>query len=160
MSELSAPTGILPHLIVRGGAQAIEFYRRAFGAELVFELPMPDGRVGHAELKLGSGRFMLADEAERWGFYNRVVAPEQLVEESLTLGRSLANGPSFAHAMTKMSLHQEWSMGIDEAIEAYRQAHKDGIYLKHLETVGNSFATRYRTAAPEGYDAFVKRVRG
>lgn len=45
-------------------------------------------------------------------------------------------------------------------IAAFRQANKDTTYLKNLETVGNSFANRYRTASPEGYDAFVKRVRG
>jgi PhnB protein len=58
----SPPTGLLPHLIVRGGTAAIEFYRRAFGAELLFDLAMPDGRLGHAELSIGSARFMLADE--------------------------------------------------------------------------------------------------
>lgn len=58
----SPPTGLLPHLIVRGGAAAIEFYRHAFGAELLFDLAMPDGRLGHAELSIGSARFMIADE--------------------------------------------------------------------------------------------------
>jgi hypothetical protein len=47
-----------------------------------------------------------------------------------------------------------------EYVAAYRTANKDQTYLKNLETVGQSFATRYRTASPEGYDAFVKRVRG
>ena len=64
---------------------------------------------------------MPGEEAERWGFYNRIVAPDKLLDESLTLARSLANGPSFAHGMTKMALHQEWSMGIDEAIDAEAQ---------------------------------------
>jgi hypothetical protein len=45
-------------------------------------------------------------------------------------------------------------------VAAFRQANKDNSYLKNLETVGNSFANRYRTASPEGYEAFVKRVRG
>ncbi len=76
---------------------------------------------GRASELLYTGRFMPGEEAERWGFYNRVVAPEKLLDESLTLARSLANGPSFAHGMTKMALHQEWSMGIDDAIEAEAQ---------------------------------------
>ena len=76
---------------------------------------------GRASELLYTGRFMPGEEAERWGFYNRVVAPDKLLDESLTLARSLANGPSFAHGMTKMALHQEWSMGIDEAIEAEAQ---------------------------------------
>lgn len=45
-------------------------------------------------------------------------------------------------------------------VAAFRQANKDRTYLRNLETVGNSFANRYRTASPEGYDAFVRRVRG
>lgn len=49
---------------------------------------------------------------------------------------------------------------VKEYVAAYRQANKDQTYLKNLETVGLSFATRYRTSAPEGYEAFVKRVRG
>jgi enoyl-CoA hydratase/carnithine racemase len=64
---------------------------------------------------------MSGEEAERWGFYNRVVAAATLLDESLALARSLAHGPSFAHGMTKMALHQEWSMGIDKAIEAEAQ---------------------------------------
>jgi enoyl-CoA hydratase/carnithine racemase len=79
--------------------------------------------IGHGRASdlLFTGRFMPGEEAERWGFYNRVVAPEALLDEALTLARSLAHGPSFAHGMTKMALHQEWSMGIDEAIEAEAQ---------------------------------------
>jgi enoyl-CoA hydratase/carnithine racemase len=79
--------------------------------------------VGHGRASelLYTGRFMPGEEAERWGFYNRLVAPEALLEEALSVARSLAHGPSFAHAMTKAALHQEWAMGIDEAIEAEAQ---------------------------------------
>src|SRR5215216_1831743 len=45
-------------------------------------------------------------------------------------------------------------------IGAFREAYKDSTYLKNLQTVGNSFATRFRTASPDGYDAFVNRIRG
>jgi len=79
--------------------------------------------VGHgraAEL-LYTGRFMDAGEAERWGFYNRVAEPPDLMEQAAALAQSLAEGPTFAHAMTKKALHQEWNMGIDEAIEAEAQ---------------------------------------
>ena len=58
----SAPTGLIPHLIVRGGKDAMAFYERAFSATRVSELEMPDGRLGHAELAIGDARFMLADE--------------------------------------------------------------------------------------------------
>ncbi len=76
---------------------------------------------GRASELLYTGRFMSGEEAERWGFYNRVVAAATLLDESLALARSLAHGPSFAHGMTKMALHQAWSMGIDKAIEAEAQ---------------------------------------
>jgi len=76
---------------------------------------------GRASELLYTGRFMSGEEAERWGFYNRLVAPTALLEEALSLTRTLAHGPSFAHGMTKMALHQEWSMGIDEALEAEAQ---------------------------------------
>jgi enoyl-CoA hydratase/carnithine racemase len=79
--------------------------------------------IGHgraAEL-LFTGRFMSADEAERWGFYSRVVEPDSLPDEARSLAGELAAGPTFAHAMTKAALHQEWAMGIDEALEAEAQ---------------------------------------
>ncbi len=53
---------LTPYLSVKGAAEAIEFYRRALGAELLYKLDMPDGRIGHAELRLGTSRVMLADE--------------------------------------------------------------------------------------------------
>jgi enoyl-CoA hydratase/carnithine racemase len=73
---------------------------------------------GRASELLYTGRFMGCDEAERWGFYNRVVEPDQLQQEALALAHSLAEGPSLANATTKRSLHQEWNMGLDEAIDA------------------------------------------
>ena len=77
---------------------------------------------GRASELLYTGRVMQGEEAERWGFYNRVVAPDELLAEASAMARQLASGPAFAHAMTKRSLHQEWNMGIDEAIEAEAQA--------------------------------------
>jgi enoyl-CoA hydratase/carnithine racemase len=64
---------------------------------------------------------MLAEEAERWGFYNRIVSNESVLTEAIDLAHSLAHGPAFAHAMTKRSLHQEWNMGIETALEAEAQ---------------------------------------
>ncbi|HSJ10300.1 MAG TPA: enoyl-CoA hydratase family protein, partial [Longimicrobiales bacterium] len=77
---------------------------------------------GRASELLYTGRSMDGAEAERWGFYNRICAPESVLADAQDLARSLASGPTFAHAMTKKSLHQEWSMGVDEAIEAEAQA--------------------------------------
>jgi len=84
-------------------------------------LPRIIGQGRAAEL-LFTGRFMSADEGERWGFFTKLVEPKALEPEALALAQSLADGPTFAHGMTKASLHAEWSMGLDEAIEAEAQA--------------------------------------
>jgi enoyl-CoA hydratase/carnithine racemase len=78
--------------------------------------------AGRAAELLYTGRSMSAEEGERWGFFNRLVAPESVLAEAQTLARELADGPTFAHAMTKTCLHQEWSMDIEAAIEAEAQA--------------------------------------
>jgi len=53
---------ITPYLIVRNGAGALDFYKKAFNAKELFRMPMPDGKIGHAEMQVGDSRFMLADE--------------------------------------------------------------------------------------------------
>ena len=83
-------------------------------------LPRIIGQGRAAEL-LYSGRFMSSDEAEKWGFFTKVTSPEALEDEVRSLSRSLASGPTFAHAMTKRALHQEWAMALDEAIESEAQ---------------------------------------
>jgi enoyl-CoA hydratase/carnithine racemase len=77
---------------------------------------------GRASDLLYTGRFMNADEAERCGFYNRVVPPEMLLSEAGELARSLAAGPTVAHAATKRCLDAEWNMGLEQAIETEAQA--------------------------------------
>ena len=79
---------------------------------------------GRASELLFTGRTMGGEEAERWGFFNRLVAPAEVLAEAETLAARLADGPTFANAMTKKMLHMEWSMGVDEAIdqEALSQA--------------------------------------
>jgi enoyl-CoA hydratase/carnithine racemase len=84
-------------------------------------LPRLIGQGRAAEL-LYTGRSMSAEEGERWGFFNRLCAPEEVLAEAQLLARSLAEGPTFAHGMTKKMLQQEWNMGVDEAIEAEAQA--------------------------------------
>jgi enoyl-CoA hydratase/carnithine racemase len=84
-------------------------------------LPRIIGQGRAAEL-LYTGRAMTGDEAAQWGFYNRLVEPGMLVQDATALAHELAHGPTFAHGMTKKMLHQEWSMSIDEAIEAEAQA--------------------------------------
>ena len=84
-------------------------------------LPRVIGQGRAAEL-LYTGRNLPGDEAERWGFFNRLCAPESLLKDAQTLATELAAGPTFAHGMTKRMLHQEWNMGVDEAIDAEAQA--------------------------------------
>jgi enoyl-CoA hydratase/carnithine racemase len=84
-------------------------------------LPRVIGQGRAADL-LFTGRTMTAEEGERWGFFNRLVAPDALEAEAIALAKSLAAGPGFAHMMTKTMLGQEWSMSIEQAIEAEAQA--------------------------------------
>jgi enoyl-CoA hydratase/carnithine racemase len=84
-------------------------------------LPRIIGQGRAAEL-LFTGRTMSGEEAERWGFLNRLCAPETLLSQANALAAELTSGPTFAHAMTKKMLQQEWNMGVDEAIEAEAQA--------------------------------------
>jgi enoyl-CoA hydratase/carnithine racemase len=84
-------------------------------------LPRIIGQGRAAEL-LYTGRSMGGVEAERVGFLNRLVAPEAVLAEAQALAHELAHGPTFAHGVTKRMLHQEWAMGVDEAIEAEAQA--------------------------------------
>src|SRR4029079_14045229 len=84
-------------------------------------LPRIIGQGRAAEL-LFTGRPASREEAHAWGFYNRLCDPDELVGHAQTLARELASGPTFAHGITKKMLHQEWNMGIDEAIESEAQA--------------------------------------
>lgn len=84
-------------------------------------LPRIIGQGRAAEL-LYTGRAMSAEEGERWGFYNRLVSQEELEAEAMEMARRIAAGPNFAHMMTKTMLAQEWSMSIEQAIEAEAQA--------------------------------------
>jgi enoyl-CoA hydratase/carnithine racemase len=84
-------------------------------------LPRVIGQGRAAEL-LYSGRSMGGSEAERWGFFNRLCEPGDLLAAAHELAGQLAGGPTFAHGMTKKMLQQEWNMGVDEAIEAEAQA--------------------------------------
>ncbi|HRE19925.1 MAG TPA: enoyl-CoA hydratase family protein [Rhabdaerophilum sp.] len=80
-------------------------------------LPRIIGQGRAAEL-LYTGRVLRGDEAERWGFLNRLVSPEAILDEARTLARELADGPTFANAMTKRMLEMEWAMSVENAIEA------------------------------------------
>jgi enoyl-CoA hydratase/carnithine racemase len=84
-------------------------------------LPRMIGQGRAAEL-LYTGRAVSGEEGERWGLFNRLCEPATLLAEAQAFAATLAQGPTFAHAMTKKMLQQEWNMGLDQAIEAEAQA--------------------------------------
>jgi enoyl-CoA hydratase/carnithine racemase len=77
---------------------------------------------GRASELLFTGRSLLAEEGLAWGFFNRLIAPETVLAESVALATEIAQGPTFAHAMTKKMLHAEWAMTVDAAIDAEAEA--------------------------------------
>lgn len=69
-SKVKIPPGyeaVVPYLIVQGAAAAIDYYKKAFGAKEVMRMPGPDGKIGHADLIIGGGHVMLADESPQMG---------------------------------------------------------------------------------------------
>ena len=84
-------------------------------------LPRIVGQGRACEL-LYTGRALGGEEAQAWGFLNRLCAPEAVLADAQALAHELAHGPTFANGITKTMLHQEWTMGVDEAIEAEAQA--------------------------------------
>jgi len=105
--------------------------------------------VGHgraAEL-LYTGRVLGGEEAERWGFFNRLATPDTLLTSAQALARELANGPTFATAMTKRMLETEWAMSVETAIEAEAVAQ-----ALCMET--EDFARAYRAFAAKQKPAF------
>jgi enoyl-CoA hydratase/carnithine racemase len=78
--------------------------------------------LSRAQDLLFTGRIVGGEEAERIGFYNRLVEPAKLQDEAMTMAQSFANGPSFAHGVTKAMFIQEWNAGLTECIEAEAQA--------------------------------------
>lgn len=71
MTVKSIPEGyhsVTPYLIIGGATEAIEFYKKAFGATELFRFPAPGGKIGHAEMKIGDSPIMLADEHPDMGF--------------------------------------------------------------------------------------------
>jgi enoyl-CoA hydratase/carnithine racemase len=106
-------------------------------------LPRVIGQGRAAEL-LFTGRSMSGEEAERWGFLNRLCAPESLLNEAQLFASDLASGPTFAHAMTKKMLQQEWSMSIDEAIEAEAQAQAICMATNDFHRAYHAFAAKQK----------------
>jgi len=73
---------------------------------------------GRASELLYTGRFMRAEEGERWGFFSRIVSTNALLDEAQALAAEIVAGPGYANTMTKRMLAMEWAMSVEEAIEA------------------------------------------
>ena len=99
---------------------------------------------GRASELLYTGRGMSGDEALAWGFFNRLCAPEAVLAEAQALAQELADGPTFAHGMTKTMLHQEWAMGVDEAIEAEAQTQAICMQTQDFRRAFEAFAARQK----------------
>ncbi|WP_129790808.1 enoyl-CoA hydratase family protein [Sphingosinicella sp. CPCC 101087] len=97
---------------------------------------------GRASELLFTGRTMSAEEGERWGFHNRLVPAERLVEEATALARSLAAGPTFAHGITKTQLNTEWAVSLETAIEMEAQAQAICMATQDFRRAFEAFAAK------------------
>jgi enoyl-CoA hydratase/carnithine racemase len=101
---------------------------------------------GRASELLYTGRSMSGDEALAWGFFNQLADPSALLDAATEWARELAGGPTFAHGITKTMLHQEWSMTIDQAIEAEAQAQALCMLTEDFARAYRAFVAKQRPA--------------
>jgi enoyl-CoA hydratase/carnithine racemase len=106
-------------------------------------LPRLIGQGRAAEL-LYTGRAMSAAEGLAWGFFNRIVETAALEAEAMALAERLAAGPTFAHGITKTQLNQEWSMGLEQAVEAEAQAQAICMRTKDFERAYRAFIAKQK----------------
>ena len=99
---------------------------------------------GHAADLLYSGRSMSGVEAERWGFFNRLCEPAEVLQQAQYYAIDLSNGPTFAHGMTKKMLQQEWSMSIEQALEAEAQAQAICMATNDFHRAYHAFAAKQK----------------
>ena len=106
-------------------------------------LPRVIGQGRAAEL-LYTGRSMTADEGLRWGFFNALYSSQDVLSKTQDMATQLASGPTFAHGMTKKLLHQEWAMGLDEAIEVEAEAQAICMQTKDFHRAYEAFVAKQR----------------
>jgi enoyl-CoA hydratase/carnithine racemase len=99
---------------------------------------------GRASELLYTGRVMTAEEGERWGFFNRILAADRLEADAMALAQQLASGPTFAHGMTKTMLHQEFAMPLDDAIEAEALAQAVCMQTKDFRRAYEAFVAKQK----------------
>ncbi|GGX93956.1 enoyl-CoA hydratase [Litchfieldella qijiaojingensis] len=106
-------------------------------------LPRIIGQGRAADL-LYSGRSMSAEEGLAWGFYNRVIEAGKLEPEAIAYAQRLCQGPTFAHGITKTQLNQEWSMSLEQALEAEAQAQAICMQTKDFERAYRAFVAKLK----------------
>ncbi|WP_341907748.1 enoyl-CoA hydratase family protein [Polaromonas sp. YR568] len=99
---------------------------------------------GRASELLFTGRAMTAQEGLNWGFFNALYEPQDVLAQAQKLAHELASGPTFAHAMTKTMLHQEWAMTLDQAIEAEAQAQAICMQTQDFTRAYEAFAAKQK----------------
>ena len=104
-------------------------------------LPRIIGQGRATELLL-TGRSMSGEEAHQVGFFNRLESPDTLLEASLAWAKELAEGPNFAHAMTKNQLNSEWDMPLESALEAEAQAQAICMHTEDFRRAYSAFVKR------------------
>ena len=106
-------------------------------------LPRIIGQGRAAEL-LFTGRPMTAPEGQQWGFFTKIVEAQALEDEALTLARRIGSGPTFANGITKTQLNQEWSMSLDQLVEAEAQAQAICMQTRDFERAYRAFVAKER----------------
>jgi len=106
-------------------------------------LPRLIGQGRAAEL-LYLGRSMSGAEAQQWGFFNRLAAADELAAAALRLAQEIAAGPAFANGMTKTMLHQEWSMSVEQALEAEAQAQAICMQTEDFRRAYRAFVQKHK----------------
>ena len=104
-------------------------------------LPRIIGQGRAAELLI-TGRSLEGIEAEKWGFYNRILKSDELLNAAQEVAARIANGPTFANGVTKMMLNKEWNLGIDEFIESEAQAQAICMQTQDFKRAYDAFVSK------------------
>ncbi len=99
---------------------------------------------GRASELLYTGRALPGEEAYQWGFFNRLVAPEAVLAEADRWATEITQGPTFANGITKTRLHQEWSMTVEQAVEAEAQAQALCMLTEDFERAYDAFVAKQK----------------
>ena len=134
--RLATPSATVAFLFTRVGLAGADMGACAL-------LPRMIGH-GRASELLFTGRAMTAAEGQAWGFFNALHESEALLPAAHKLAATLAQGPTFAHGMTKTMLHQEWAMTLDQAIEAEAQAQAICMQTQDFRRAYEAFAAKQR----------------